>query len=249
LLSSSDTISVIKVYNISILLELQDVCKKEFNENFLQIKMSRNQEYPVVLGEQHSEFPKKTDARYILLPDCKIYRKEAQLVFCQKCDVKHKVYDWVCIIPKSTIGFIDVDRDTVQIINPPRNFSQVVDRLKLTNVGAIDMKTGLLTYTITIINISPNSIRNISIISYLPNVNSKWMVIQPRDKCQINKNELHCDLKNLSVGQTFTIKVSASIFSFCGSGMPNREVFNTVHVTAEKSISISNESNIIMPCL
>jgi hypothetical protein len=214
--------------------------------------MSHNLEYPVVLGEHHSEIPKKTDARYILLPECKIYCKEVKLIFCPKCDVNHKVYDWVHIVPKYTIGFVDVNKDTVQIIHPSNEVNrvpQVTDRLKVTNVGTIDRKTGLLTYTITIINISSSTVRDISITSYLPDLNSKWTVIQPLDKCRINKNELHCNFRSLASGQTFIMKVSASIFTFCSSGIPKREVFNIVHITAENTIPIDNESITIMPCL
>ena len=79
--------------------------------------MSCSQEYSVVLGEKHSELPKKTEARYVLLEDSNIYRKEVQKEYCKKCDVKHKVYKWIQIVPKCTIGFVDVNKDIVTLIS------------------------------------------------------------------------------------------------------------------------------------
>lgn len=214
--------------------------------------MSSSQEYPVVLGERHSELPKKTKARYILLPECKMYRKEIQLVFCQKCDVKHKVYDWVQVVPKCNIGFIDVQKDKVHIISPPDDYQEPktnFSKLKVTNVGTVDRITGLLTYIINVSNISSNPAKNISIIASLPNVGSKWTIIQPQNKCQINKNELCCDFGVIPPERALIIKVSASVRSFCNSKEQNREVFSSVQVTAENADSVDNESITIIPCL
>jgi hypothetical protein len=82
--------------------------------------MSFSQEYPVILGESHMKLPKNTQARYIILSDSKLYRKGIKEMYCGKCDIKHKVYDWIPITPKRTLGFVDIHKDTVKIINPPQ---------------------------------------------------------------------------------------------------------------------------------
>lgn len=240
----------------------------ELLEKFPPIKMSCSREYPVVLGERHSELPKKTKARYILLPDCKLYRKGVENVFCNKCDVEHKVYKWIPIIPKCPIAFIDVHKDKVVIISPsdnsndsssssrsadchqprsPRSFCPAT--LTAMSIGIVDRTSGILTYTITITNTSINPAYNVMVAASLPDIGSSWFVMQPQNLCQIVGNELRCCFEMIPQGRSIVIKVSASIRSLCGPGERNREVFSSVRVIAANAYPVDNESITIVPCL
>ena len=248
------------------------------------MKMSCSEEYPVVLGERHPELPKKTKARFILLPNCQLYRKTAQAVFCDKCKIEHKIYRWVLIAPKSTIAFLDVHLDKVVIVEPNENVSVPLSsglpdeessslspspspslypksllktwskhhqslqqaKFKLTLNGNTDRNTETLTYTINITNNSSNHAHDVTIVTSLPNIGSNWLIIQPRDKCQINGNELHCRLETVASGQSVVIKVSANISRFCHSGEQRREVFSTAKADASNASAVSTECTTII---
>lgn len=209
--------------------------------------MSVSQEYPVILGKKYSTLPRKTKSQYILLPDYIIYRKKSNPIFCEKCDVDHEIFEWSPIVSKDPIGFIDIRDDIVTIISPDNK--PTTSKLKITNIGLVDKNTELLTYTITVTNISPNLAKDVEISSFFPNVGSKWVLIQPKDKCSVVKDGLCCNFKILNPDESVTIKVSANIKSFCDSPKKQRKVFCDVHVTAANAPSVEESSITVIPYL
>lgn len=234
--------------------------------------MSCTRDYPIVSGEKHTELPKKTKARYILLPECQLYHKKAQHVFCNKCKTEHQVYKWTQIFPKCDIAFVDIGANKVTIISTNTNTntnastnlipnhssgsgsssnsdSQPCAKLDINNVGKIDKVAGILTYVIKVTNNSSSAANDVIVMVSLPNVGTCWLTVHPKNKCEMTGNELKCQFGTINPDQSVMIKVYANIRPFCKSSIDNQEVFCSVRAIASNAKPENAESITIVPCM